>query len=108
MRSFNEISQYNFENDRQGDIVKEIQSKGKDYILKVDEQEYINYLYDKYLLTPLTVDKDSETFDTPRIAKERINAEAYGRYYDDVDTYTFKIKYKYTGSDELFRDHSNT
>lgn len=107
MRAFNEISHYDFENGRQGDIVKEIQGKGKDYILKVDEQEYANYLYDKYLLDPLTVDQDSEAFDTPRIAKERINAEAYGRYYDDVETYTFTIKYKYTGSDELFRVHSN-
>ena len=48
MRAFNEISHYDFENGRQGDIVKEIQGKGKDYILKVDEQEYANYLYDKY------------------------------------------------------------
>lgn len=107
MRAFNEISHYDFENGRHSDIKREIQSKGKDYILKVDEQEFIEYLYQKYLLEPLKVYEDTETFDTPQVSKERVN----DRFYDDtsyqVDVYTFTVKYKYTGSEELFRVHSN-
>lgn len=107
MRAFNEISHYDFENGRHGSIVKEIQSKGKDYILKVDEQEFTEYLYQKYLLEPLNVYEDTESFDTPRVSKETINNEMYGRSAYQVDAYTFTIKYKYSGSEELFRVHSN-
>jgi hypothetical protein len=107
MRAFNEISHYDFENGRHGDIVKEIQSKGKDYILKVDEQEFIEYLHQKYLLEPLQIFDETESFGTPRISNERINNEVYGRSSYEVDVYSFTIRYKYTGSEELFRVHSN-
>jgi hypothetical protein len=53
MRAFNEISYSDLENGRFGEIIKEIQSKGKEYLLKVDEQKFTEYLYQKYLLEPL-------------------------------------------------------
>lgn len=107
MRAFNEISHYDFENGRQGQIVKEIQSKGKDYILKVDEQEFIEYLFQKYILEPLQIYDETESFDTPRISKERINDDRYGRSPYEREAYHFTIKYNYSGSEELFRVHSN-
>ncbi len=107
MKAFNEISHYDFENGRHGDIVREILSKGKDYILKVDEQEFIEYLYQKYVLEPLQIFDDTESFDTPRVSKERINNEVYGRSSYEVDTYSFTIRYSYTGSEVLFRIRSN-
>jgi hypothetical protein len=106
MRAFNEISLCDFENGRHGDIVREIQSKGKDYILKVDEQEFIEYLYQKYLLEPLQIFDETESIDTPRISKESNNKVVYGRSSYEVDVYSFTIRYKYEGSEELFRVHS--
>ena len=47
MRAFNEISNYDFENGRLEQMVREIRSKGKEYILKVDEQEFVEYLHEK-------------------------------------------------------------
>lgn len=107
MKSFNEISHYDFENERQGQIVREIQSKGKDYILKIDEQEFIEYLYQKYLLEPLKIHNETESFGVPRVSKERIQNRMYGDSYYEVEAYTFTIKYNYSGTEELFRVHSN-
>jgi hypothetical protein len=107
MRSFNEIPLYDFENGIHGAIVKEIQSKGKDYILNVEEQEFIEYLHQKYVLEPLHVYEETESFTTPRVSKEKFNDNMYGGSSYEVDTYTFTIKYKYSGSSELFRVSSN-
>lgn len=107
MQAFNEIQLYDFTNGRQADIVNEIQSKGKDYILRVDEQEFINYLYNKYQLEPLNILTDTESFDPPRTSKERLTDYQYVRGYYEADIYTFTIKYNYTGSDELFYVHTN-
>ncbi len=107
MRAFNEISHYDFENGRHADIIKEIQSKGKDYILKVDEQEFISYLHDKYTLEPLKILVETESFDPPHTSKERFTDHQYTRGYYEADVYTFTIKYNYQGSDELFYVHTN-
>ncbi|MES2429427.1 MAG: hypothetical protein V4556_00745 [Bacteroidota bacterium] len=107
MRAFNQITIYDFENGRKIDMAKEIQSSGKDYILKVDEQEYINYLYDKYVLTPITIHTETEYFGTPYISKETVTNYAYDRGYHEVDTYLFTVVYDYSGSDELFYVHTN-
>lgn len=107
MRAFNEISNYDFENARLEQMVREIRSKGKEYILKVDEQEFVEYLHEKYLLEPLQIFDETESVETPRISKETINKEVYSRSSYERDTYTFTIKYNYTGSEELFRVQSN-
>ena len=72
MRAFNEIQFYDFQNGRHADIINEIQGKGKDYILKIDEEEFINYLHDKYILEPLVIHTETESFGTPYISKERL------------------------------------
>lgn len=40
-------------------IVKEIESKSKKYILNIDENEYVDYLYNEYHLEPLNIDINS-------------------------------------------------
>lgn len=107
MRAFNEIFLKDFEQDRLIEMVNEILSKGKDYLLKVDEQEFIEYLHQKYLLEPLQIIDETESFELPRISKESINNEVYGRSAYEEDTYGFTIRYNYTGSEELFRVQSN-
>lgn len=103
MNSFNEISLYDFENGRNADIISDIQSKGKEYILGVDQQEYINYLYNKYILETLYINSESECIGTPYIYTEQLNNEAYGGSCYEVDVYIFTAEYKFTGSHELFR-----
>lgn len=107
MRAFNEIQFYDFQNGRHADIINEIQSKGKDYILKIDEKEFINYLNDKYILEPLAIHTETESFDTPYISKERLTDYQYERGFYESESYTFTIKYHYSGSDELFHVHTN-
>ena len=107
MRAFNEINHYDFVNGRHAEIIKEIQSKGKDYILKVDEQEFTSYLQNKYALEPLKILLETESFDPPHTSKEQFTDYLYTRGYYEADVYTFTIKYSYEGSDELFYVHTN-
>jgi len=107
MKAFNEIDHYEFINGRRAEVVKEIQSKGKEFILRVDEQEFISYLQNKYRLEPLKIIIESESFDQPHTSKERITDYQYARGYYEADVYTFTIKYSYEGSDELFYARTN-
>ena len=107
MQSFSEISLYDFENGRNRSILNEIQSKGKDYILSIDQDEFINYLYEEYLIEPLCIDTATEFVGPPRIDKETIRNERYDRGYYETDVYTFTVRYNYTGTGELFRVQSN-
>src|SRR5215467_3757893 len=72
IRSFNEITTYDFAARQNEQIKSEIQTKSKEYILEVNAEEFIQYLVDKYSLQPLTVDFSDETTDAPIISKETI------------------------------------
>jgi len=106
MKSFNEISHYDFEARRQEDIANEIKHKGKDYILRVDETEFTSYLFEKYKLDPLILDQNPDPIPEPHVSKEKMNSRLHGSSYE-VDVYTFTISYGFTGSEELFSVHSN-
>jgi len=47
------------------------QKKVKDYILNIIEQPVLEYLYDKYLLEPLIVHTETESFDTQELLKKQ-------------------------------------
>jgi len=82
-------------------IKREIESNSKDYILNVDEAEYLQYLEEKYKLFPLEIDKSSEHINEPYIEKEeRENRHWGGTYIAEV--YNIKVSYPYTGTKELF------
>lgn len=82
-------------------IKNEILSRDKDYILKVDEEEYIQYLISKYYPEPLIILTDTEHFDEPRKSKEMI-PDRFG-YKNECESLLFTIKYKFTGNSELFK-----
>jgi len=105
-RAFNEIPCTDFEMKRNQDLLSDIQSKGKEYLLGVDEREFVEYLYENYLLEPLNIDVSSEHIGTPVKSRENARSEFQHTEYE-VEVYTFTIKYKFTGSPELFRVQPN-
>jgi hypothetical protein len=102
IESFSEINAYDFTAQLNGKIKSEIENKGKEYILNVNEEEYKAYLIDRYSLEPLTIDYDSETIDVPTISKEWMEDSFYGKKYQ-TDVFSFTIRYKFTGSSILFK-----
>jgi len=102
VKSFNEISSFDFIEHLRNKIKTEIENKGKEYILGVDEDEYKIYLIDNYTLEPLTILYDSESIDEPIVTKEWMEDKFYREKYP-VEVYNFTIRYFFTGSSELFR-----
>jgi len=83
-------------------IKKKIGGERKDYILGVDEEEYINYLISDFQLVPLIIQKESEKIEHPLSSKEKLRG--FPRDFEfEQDVYTFTISYKYSGSSILFK-----
>ncbi|HNC50217.1 MAG TPA: hypothetical protein PLH27_14595, partial [bacterium] len=102
IKSFSEISSFDFTRQLSDKIRNEIESKGKRFILGVDEEEFKAYLIDNYSLEPLAIDYDSETVDEPSVSKELVEDIFYRRKYQ-TESLNFTIRYKFTGSSVLFR-----
>ena len=102
INSFNEINSFDFFRELTEKIKMEIEEKGKEYILGVDEEEFKNYLINKFKLEPLTIDYNSETIDEPSVSKEWFVDRIYGEKYQS-DVYNFTVRYNYTGSEVLFK-----
>lgn len=107
VKSFCEISSYDFTRQLTDKIKSEIEGKGKEYILGVDEEEYKNFLMDKYSLEPLTIDYNSETIDEPTISKEWLEDRFYREKYQ-AEVFNFTIRYNFTGSSVLFKVQPST
>lgn len=102
IQSFSEVDSHSFKVQFTEMIKSEINNNTKEYLLKVEEQEYIDYLVNKYTVEPLSVDYSSEFIPEPTKTQEWVNDQAYGRQYR-VEVYSFTISYKYTGSGVLFK-----
>lgn len=50
---------YDFKTQKYNEIQHEIEHEDKNYLLNVDEQEYVNHLVDKYKLQEVSIDLDS-------------------------------------------------
>lgn len=100
MKSFSGISWLDFPTQHFGRIKEEILSKGKDYILKIDEEEFIEYLVEKYRLEPLQIFLETESISEPKKEIEE-RSDPWG-YYFDAEVYYFTVSYEFTGSEELF------
>ncbi len=106
IRAFNEMSFNEFKQGRFAKIKEEIQSKEKEYILNIDQNEFAEYLYHEYLLYPLKIDQDSESIEEPTKSKEQYE----DRLWEEtrlIDVYTFNLKYNFTGSPILFKIRPN-
>jgi hypothetical protein len=101
MKSFTEISWHNFPQKRISKIKEEILSKGKNYILQIDENEFIEYLVDKYRLEPLNILFKTESVSEPKKTTERLT-NPWGETYN-AEVFNFTVTYQFTGSSELFQ-----
>lgn len=102
MRAFNECGWREYANNRQKYIEKEISSQKKEYILNVDEQEFVVYLTNKYRLEELTIDYEGEIVRDPRTSNQWVEDRTWGERYKR-DLFTFTVCFPFVGSPELFR-----
>ncbi|HKJ81891.1 MAG TPA: hypothetical protein VJ954_07700 [Ignavibacteriaceae bacterium] len=102
VESFYSVDSHSFQAQLTEHIKKEIASKSKEYILQVDENEYIKYLVDKYTIEPLIIDFSSEFIPEPLKSIESVNNRIYGGKYQ-TEILTFTIYYNYSGSAVLFK-----
>lgn len=107
IKSFSEIRSSDFTQQLSNELRKEIESKPKEYILGVDEDEFKAYLVDSYSLEPLVIDYDSEIIEEPVVSLELVEDSLY-RVKRQIEVYTFTIIYKFTGSSALFNVIPNT
>jgi len=106
IKSFFQIGSQDYMNLLSESIKEEIEGKGKEYILGVDEEEYNNYLINKYTLEPLFVDRESETISEPYISREWLENGFRQKY--EADVYHFTVKYQFTGSSVVFMMRPST
>jgi len=105
MRSFSEISSFDFPKLHYQKIQDEINSNSKDYILKVDEEEFVKYLVNKYSLEPLNIIHESESVSEPK--KSKVKRQNMWREEYLADSFTFTVSYQFTGSPEIFKIRSS-
>jgi len=105
INSFNEISCFDAEEGFSKKIKEEIGKNAKEYILGVDENEYKDYLIDKYKFEPLKIYIESEVINKPSVSKETLKRGDY--IIGEKETYSFTVKYNYTGSADLFKISPN-
>lgn len=82
-------------------IVKEIESKSKEYILNIDENEYVDYLYNENYLEPLNIDINSVIVNKP-VVKREILESRFRDYQYECDVYYILITFLFTGTTQLF------
>jgi len=84
-------------------IKNEIEGKGKEYILGVDEDEFKKYLISNYTIDLLGIDFDNEQIDKPIVKKEMVKGfSIYERQYEK-EVYHFTIRYSFKGSSIIFK-----
>lgn len=105
--SFYIIHWDDFQNNIVRNIGAEIEQNNDDYILNVNEDEYISFLVEKYTLEPLTINKDTEEVNTPTVFREDLS-----QYRDDYmcarygiirEGYSIRITYSFNGTGALFK-----
>lgn len=101
MKAFYEISWFDFEKSYFEQIKEEIRYQEKEYLLSVDEEEFIEYIYQKFTLEPITISIDSEHISEPQKKIESV-PDWRGVLYN-TETYTFTIQYNFTGTADLFK-----
>jgi len=100
MYAFGEIEWFDYKNAKLRQLETELSKLSKDYILQVDEEEYLEHLYSKYELVQLKIDYDSEYYEEPRKSYQKENYRGFAR---NREIYEFRISYNFTGSPQIFR-----
>lgn len=102
IRTFTEVDSFSAKDQWKEQIRKKIESETKEYILGVDEEEYINFLIEDFKVIPLIIYEESERIEQPKIFKEK-RTDNYRGYEYEEDVYLFNVKYTFSGSKVLFK-----
>jgi hypothetical protein len=102
IRSFSEVDSYSAIDQWKEQIHKRVERETKEYILGVDEEEYINFLIDEFKVIPLIIYEESEQIEYPKVTKEKMT-DRFSRYEYEQDVYIFTTKYTFSGSTVLFK-----
>ncbi|MFN8395267.1 MAG: hypothetical protein U0176_11515 [Bacteroidia bacterium] len=106
MKAFAEIMWHDYPKMFFDRIRNEILSQGKDYILSVDDEEYIEYLVNKYELEPLEIDQAHPLVDSPQKSTERRRDGLFNRE-TEIDCLICTVTYQFSGTGELFKVQPN-
>lgn len=102
IRTFTEVDSFSAIDQWKELIRKKIESETKEYILGVEEEEYINFLIEDFKVIPLIIYEESEQIEQPKVTKEKMT----GRFRDyeyEQDVYIFTARYTFSGSTVLFK-----
>ncbi len=104
IKSFSGTVWHQYTSNLKNKITREIESATDDYILNVNEVEYINYLMEKFTLHQLTINNDSEEILEPIVIKVPSKDFPYsgGRYGCYKEGFLITISYSFEGDAELF------
>lgn len=70
MKAFGEIDSFSFKDNLLKNLKEQIVRKGKEYLLRVDEEEFVQYLVSEFQLEPLVIHFNSEIIEKPNVSKE--------------------------------------
>lgn len=98
---------FSYSRERMDSIANEIKKQSKDYILNVNEDDYKNYLFDRYSLEPLEIIEATKIIHPP-IQKEHEDWNErerfkYNKYYLEC-----KISFQFTGNSDLWYVQATT
>lgn len=92
---------------RKGEIRKEIESQNSNYILNVNENDYIQYIYDKYFIKPIILlDEEISILEQKEIDIELARDQRWSIYNNTSHfikglSITFEVPFE--GEEDLFR-----
>ena len=106
-------SRSEFFEDRIRQMAQEITKLSKNDVLNINEEEYLDYLENKYSLTPLKVYRDQEDVREPRKIKHEMSNDPYSNPYASAryggrnahiifEGYEIKVAYPFEGDAVLF------
>lgn len=101
-------SRSDFFNDRFTTLKADIDQLSKDEVLNLEQDDYLDYLFDKYSLEPIHILQDSEIVHEPESIKKEVewpyNGYHYGIHGRKVirSGYKIKVSYQFTGNSDLF------
>ena len=101
INSFCQERFYDYTAHRVDSLKQEIYSQTKEYILSIDENEYVNFLTKKYSLEPLVVETSKMTVSEPQKFRQRVRGDFHNEEYE-IDAYRFTAFIPFQGSGELF------
>ena len=103
IKSFSVLDSRDYTGKLSEKIKNEIEAKGKEYILGIDEDEFKKYLITNYTITLLNIDYQNELIEKPILKKVMVPTPYNDGSRYEKEFYNFTIRYSFTGSPTIFK-----